>query len=232
MRSRPVLLIIDDERPMRRFLAALLSGADFSIVEANTAAEGLAMASSHLPDLVLLDLGLPDRDGLEVARQLREWTNVPILVLSAREQEDDKVDALDAGADDYLTKPFGSNELLARIRALLRRRDAATVPGTSLIECGPLRLDLQLRAVWVRDAEVDLSPTEYRLLTVLAKNEGRVLTHRQILRDVWGPGHADQAHYVRIYMAHLRRKLERDPARPELLHTEVGVGYRLRWTGG
>ena len=224
----PLVLLIEDEPQMRRFLRVALASHGFRLVEAATAAEGLALAASHNPEVVLLDLGLPDGDGIGVARRVREWSSMPILVISARGREADKVEALDAGADDYVTKPFGIDELLARIRVALRHAQQAGLPATPVLEIGPLRIDLDRREVMVSGNEVHLSPIEYRLLVLLARNAGRVLTHRQLLKEVWGPGHADQTHYLRVYMASLRRKIEPEPARPRLLATEPGVGYRLR----
>ena len=224
----PLVLVIEDEPQMRRFLRVSLVSHGFRLVEATTAAEGLGLAASHNPEVVLLDLGLPDGDGMGVARRVREWSPMPIIVISARGREADKVEALDAGADDYLTKPFGINELLARIRVALRHAQQASVPSTPILEIGPMRIDLDRREVTVSRSEVHLSPIEYRLLVLLARNAGRVLTHRQLLREVWGPGHAEQTHYLRVYMASLRRKIEPEPARPRLLATEPGVGYRLR----
>jgi two-component system KDP operon response regulator KdpE len=214
---------------MRRFLRTALDANDYRLVEAETAKEGLAHATSRNPDVILLDLGLPDRDGLQVTRELREWTATPIIVLSARGREEDKVKALDLGADDYLTKPFGVDELLARIRVALRH--AAMPPGAPpepVFEVGELRVDLAARRVWRAGEEVHLTPTEYKLLTTLVRHAGKVLTHRQLLKDVWGATYANQSHYVRVYMAQLRQKIEADPARPRLLLTEPGVGYRLR----
>ena len=224
----PLVLVIEDEPQMRRFLRVSLESHGFRLVEATTAAEGLGLAASHNPEVVLLDLGLPDGDGMGVARRVREWSRMPIIVISARGREADKVEALDAGADDYLTKPFGINELLARIRVALRHAQQASVPSTPILEIGPMRIDLDRREVTVSGSEVHLSPIEYRLLVLLARNAGRVLTHRQLLKEVWGPGHAEQTHYLRVYMASLRRKIEPEPARPRLLATEPGVGYRLR----
>jgi two-component system KDP operon response regulator KdpE len=228
MTHEPLILIVDDERPMRRYLVTLLDGSGFRTLEAGTGREGLTLAASHRPDLVLLDLGLPDVDGLEVVRSLREWTEVPIIVVSAREQERDKVQALDAGADDYLTKPFGSEELQARLRAILRRREREQSPDVPVFVCGPLRVDRNTQEVFVDDTRVELTPTEYRILTFLVKHQGRVVTLKQILDEVWGKGHVQVDHYVRVHMANLRRKIEHDPARPQLIHTEVGVGYRFR----
>jgi two-component system KDP operon response regulator KdpE len=214
---------------MRRFLRAALGAQDYGLVEATTARDGLAQAASRNPDVILLDLGLPDRDGLEVTRELREWSAIPIIVLSARGREQDKVAALDLGADDYLTKPFGVEELLARIRVALRH--AALPPGAPpepVFEAGDVRVDLVRREVRRGGQEVHLTPTEYKLLTLLIRHAGKVLTHRQLLKEVWGTNYADQSHYVRVYMAQLRQKLEADPARPRLLVTEPGVGYRLK----
>ncbi|HMU60479.1 MAG TPA: response regulator [Gemmatimonadales bacterium] len=222
------MLIIEDELPMRRFLRAALASASYQLVEAATARDGLAEAAGRNPDLILLDLGLPDADGIEVTRQLREWNTRPIIVLSARGQERDKIDALDAGADDYLTKPFSVPELLARMRVALRHA-AGRAPGTEepVFVTGDLSIDRARRVVTVRGAEVHLTPTEYRLLLALAQHAGRVLTHRQLLREVWGHGRVGQDHYLRVYMAQLRAKIEKDPARPEYLRTEPGVGYRM-----
>lgn len=220
------MLVVEDEPQVRRFLRASLTSHGYRMVEAATMREAEQLATSHNPDLFLLDLGLPDGDGLDLTRALREWTRAPIIVLSARGREEDKVNALDAGADDYLTKPFGVNELLARLRVALRRAQAAP-QEMPLIDIGPLRVDLARREVTMEGREVRLTPTEFRLLALLARNAGKVLTHRQILREVWGPN-ATQSHYVRVQMAELRKKLEADPARPRLLVTEVGVGYRLR----
>jgi two-component system KDP operon response regulator KdpE len=228
-RPLPLILLIEDEPQMRRFLRAALGAQDFRLVEATSAREGLAQAAGRNPDVILLDLGLPDRDGLEVVRELRQWTTVPIIVLSARGREQDKVAALDFGADDYLTKPFGVEELLARIRVALRH--AALPLGSSpepIFEAGDLRVDLVRREVRRGGQEVHLTPTEYKLLTLLIRHAGKVLTHRQMLKEVWGASYADQSHYVRVYMAQLRQKLEADPARPRLLMTEPGVGYRLK----
>jgi len=224
----PLVLVIEDEPQMRRFLRASLTSHGFQVVEAAAAKEGTALATSHNPEIILLDLGLPDADGMALTRELRGWARMPIIVISARGREADKVEALDAGADDYLTKPFGVNELLARIRVALRHAQQARGATETVVEIGPLRLDLGRREVTLDGQELHLTPIEYRLLTLLASHAGKVLTHRQILNEVWGPGHADQTHYLRVYMAQLRRKIERDPARPKLLSTEPGVGYRFR----
>ena len=225
----PLLLLIEDEPQMRRFLRATLRAHDYQVVEAGTAREGLAQAAGRNPELILLDLGLPDLDGLEVVRTIRRSARTPVIVLSARGQEQDKVAALDLGADDYLTKPFGASELLARIRVALRR--AALPPGAPaepVFQTGELRVDLVRRQVFRGEEEAHLTPTEYRLLAALVRHAGRVSTHRQLLEEVWGANYADQSHYLRVYMAQLRHKLERDPTRPRLLTTEPGVGYRLR----
>jgi two-component system KDP operon response regulator KdpE len=222
------VLLIEDEPPMRSFLRATLTANGYRLIEATTAREGIALAASHQPDLVLLDLGLPDGDGIELTRQLREWMTAPIIVLSARGNEADKVLALDAGADDYLTKPFASNELLARIRVGLRHARAAHTQANPRLEFGALTLDLDQRRVAVSGVEVHLTPTEYRLLVLLASHANKVLTHRQLLKEIWGPQQLTQTHYLRVRMAELRRKIERDPARPKWLLTEPGVGYRLR----
>jgi two-component system KDP operon response regulator KdpE len=227
--SAPLILLIEDEPQMRRFLRTALDANDYRLVEAETAKDGLAQAATRNPDVILLDLGLPDRDGLEVARELRGWSTTPIIVLSARGREEDKVRALDLGADDYLTKPFGVEELLARIRVALRH--AALPPGAGpgpVFEAGDLKVDLAARRVSRAGEEIHLTPTEYRLLTTLVQHAGKVLTHRQLLKDVWGTNYVNQSHYVRVYMGQLRQKIEADPARPRLLLTEPGVGYRLR----
>jgi two-component system KDP operon response regulator KdpE len=225
---RTTILLIEDEPPMRRFLRAALGPPDYELVEAVTAAEGLRHAAGHRPDVVLLDLGLPDADGLQVTRELRSWSDVPIIVLSARGQEGDKVAALDAGADDYLTKPFAVGELLARIRVALRRRQHHAGRDGPVFTVGDLRVDQARRRVTVGEAEVKLTPTEYRLLQALVRHAGRVLTHQQLLREVWGAHSTEQVHNLRVHMAQLRHKVEADPARPRYLLTETGVGYRLR----
>ncbi len=226
----PVAVLIEDEPQIRRFVRAALEAEGWQVFEADTARNGVRDAATRKPDLLILDLGLPDGDGLDVIRDVRSWSAVPIVVLSARSDEGDKIAALDAGADDYLTKPFGVGELLARVRANLRRPRAASVEGKSedsLFVFGEVEVDRQARLVRRAGAEVHLTPIEYRLLQVLVANAGRVLTHRQLLRDVWGPSHADQSHYLRIYMGHLRQKLEADPSQPQHLLTETAVGYRL-----
>jgi two-component system, OmpR family, KDP operon response regulator KdpE len=226
----PLILLVEDEAALRRYLRPSLAAQGYRLVEAAGGMEGLGLAKQHVPDLVLLDLGLPDLDGLEVTRRLREWSRVPIIVLSARGQEGDKVDALDAGADDYLTKPFGFAELLARIRVALRHvAELEAGGGATEFSCGPLRVDLAARRTFVDGREVRLTAIEYRLLATLIEHAGKVVTHRQLLQAVWGPGHSGQAHYLRVYVAHLRRKLEDDPTRPRVFRTEIGVGYRLNW---
>lgn len=224
----PLVLLVEDEREMRRFLRASLVSHGYRLVEASTAAEAMPLATSHNPEVVLLDLGLPDGDGMELIARLREWMRAPIIVLSARGREADKVEALDAGADDYVTKPFGVDELLARLRVALRHSSQGAVTSEPILEAGPLRVDLARRLTTLGEREVRLTPIEYRLLVYLLQNAGKVLTHRQLLKEVWGPVHARETHYLRVYMAQLRRKLEDDPARPKLLLTEPGVGYRLR----
>lgn len=225
----PLVLLIEDEPQVRRFLRPTLHAEGYRLIEAETAAEGLMHASTHSPDLILLDLGLPDGDGLDVTRQLRGWSRVPIIVLSARGQEVDKVAALDAGADDYLIKPFGVAELLARLRVALRHA-ARGAPGAddAVLTFGDIRLDMQRRTVHRAGVPVHLTPHEYKLLTALARSAGKVVQSRQLLLDVWGPGSTQQNHYLRVYMAQLRQKLEADPARPRWLITEAGIGYRLR----
>ena len=229
----PVVVLIEDEPQIRRFVRSALEAEGWLVHEADTAKKGLTEAGTRKPDLLVLDLGLPDGDGLDVIRDVRGWSGVPIIVLSARSDEMDKIAALDAGADDYLTKPFGVGELLARVRANLRRPRTASGDGAGheepdpVFRFGEVEVDRQARIVRRKGAEVHLTPIEYRLLCVLLANAGRVLTHRQLLREVWGPSHADQSHYLRIYMGHLRQKLEADPTQPVHLLTETAVGYRL-----
>ena len=220
------ILIIEDDPALRKFLRITLCG-DYQVIEAENGASGVRHAANDRPDLIILDLGLPDIDGLEVTRQIREWSGIPIIVVSARGKEQDKVVALDAGADDYITKPFAVGELLARVRVALRHRAAASESGEPVFDVGPLHVDLSRREVAVAGQAVHLTPIEYNLLAVLVKNAGRVLTHRQLLREVWGPGSSDQSHYLRVYMNQLRQKIEPDPSRPRYLLTETGVGYRL-----
>ena len=225
----PVILVIEDEAQMRRFLRASLSSNGYQVVEAETGKDGIAQAASRTPDLILLDLGLPDQDGLVVTQRLREWTQTPLIVISARGREEDKIQALDAGADDYLTKPFGVGELLARIRVALRNAARGEL-GSSELSVGELKVDLARRQVLLRGQEVHLTPIEYKLLATLIKHAGRVITHRQLLKEVWGPGASEQTQYLRVYMGQLRHKLEQNPGRPQLLMTEPGVGYRLKPT--
>ena len=223
-----VVILVEDDPQIRRFLRTTLPNHGYRLFEAATGAEGLREAEARRPDIVILDLGLPDFDGLEVIRRLREWTAVPIVILSARGQEGDKIAALDAGADDYVSKPFGIGELLARMRVALRHASRAVArEDGSPITVGELHVDLAHRRVTMAGAEIRLTPIEYRLLAMLAKYAGKILTQRQLLTEVWGPPYAEQAHYLRVYMAQLRRKLEADPTRPKYLLTEAGVGYRL-----
>lgn len=221
------VVVIDDDKTIRRFIRTHLEADGMSVFDAQTGAQGLAQAATRLADLVIVDLALPDMEGIDVIRELRGWSAMPVIVLSARSREEDKVAALDAGADDYLTKPFGLPELGARIRAHLRRQTACGRGGSPQVRFGPVTVDLAERRV-VRDSRVvHLSPTEYRLLAALVRHPGRVLTHEQLLGEVWGPSQTSNHHYLRIYMGHLRHKLEGDPARPEYIVTESGVGYRL-----
>lgn len=229
MNSNPVILIIEDDPKMRRFLRTLLESNDYNVIEAETGEAGVQQVAESGPDLILLDVRLPDIRGEEVLSRLREWTHTPVVVVSGLDSEDSKVTVLDAGADDYLTKPFGAQELLARIRVGLRHAEqVAPDDEDAVFENGELRVDRVARRIFVGGDEIDLTPTEYRLLLTLVKNVGRVLTHRQILEEVWGPDCVGRDHYVRVYMAHLRRKLEDDPAQPRYIVTETGVGYRLR----
>jgi two-component system KDP operon response regulator KdpE len=227
--NHPTVLVIEDEAQIRRFLRATLTANGYQLLEATTAQEGLVQAATRQPEIVILDLGLPDLDGLEVTRRLREWTTMPIIVLSARGQESDKVTALDAGADDYLTKPFSVGELLARLRVALRHAvRTSQEPGEPIFTVDDLRVDLARRQVYIAEQQVHLTPIEYKLLTTLVRYAGRVVTHRQLLQEGWGPGHTEASHYLRVYMGQLRHKLEADPARPRYLVTEPGVGYRLK----
>ena len=228
MSIRTHVLVVEDEAPMRKFLRTALVAHDFEVSEAESAGEAIERATTQPPDIILLDLGLPDGDGIEVTKKLREWSRVPIIVLSARGLESDKVQALDAGADDYVTKPFGVAELLARMRVALRHRSEASGEAKQVISAGDVVIDLTRREVKARDVDVKLTPLEYRLLVMLVKNAGKVLTHRQLLVEVWGAAYANQTHYLRVYTAQLRRKIEIDPAQPKNLLTESGVGYRFR----
>jgi two-component system KDP operon response regulator KdpE len=220
------VLVIEDEVPIRRFLRASLSSEGYQVSEAASGEEGLRLASSQPPDLVILDLGLPDLDGHEVLKRLREWYTAPILILSARDQESQKVAALDYGADDYVTKPFGIGELLARMRTALRHTNKTSSDSTTMV-FGDLKVDLASRLVWRKEVEVHLTPIEYKLFVTMAKHAGKVLTHRFLLREVWGPQNSHENHYLRVFVASLRRKLEDDPARPRYLLTDQGVGYRF-----
>jgi two-component system KDP operon response regulator KdpE len=225
------VLVVEDEAPMARLLRSVLTRAGYRVFEVGTGRDALLQAAARAPDLVLLDLGLPDKDGVEVVRGLRAWMHAPILVVSARDREDQKVEALDAGADDYLTKPFGVAELLARLRVALRHA-ARGEDGTEAVhESEGLRVDLGRRQVWVRGQETRLTPTEWKLLSVLVRHAGRVVLGRQLLREVWGPSDENRSHYLRVYVASLRRKLEAEPANPRHLLTEPGVGYRLAEEG-
>ncbi|EIP90460.1 DNA-binding response regulator KdpE [Burkholderia humptydooensis MSMB43] len=225
------VVLIEDEKQIRRFVRSALEEEGIAVFDAETGRQGLIEAATRKPDLAIVDLGLPDGDGLDVIRELRGWSEMPVIVLSARTHEEEKVAALDAGADDYLTKPFGVSELLARIRAHLRRRNQSGAAESPVVRFGDVSVDLALRRVWRGGEIVHLTPLEYRLLATLVRHAGRVLTHRQLLRDVWGPTHVESHHYLRIYMAHLRQKLEADPAQPQHIVTETGVGYRLVGTG-
>jgi two-component system KDP operon response regulator KdpE len=225
--TAPVVILVEDERQIRRFVRTALEAEGWSVHETETLRQGLIDSGTRKPELIILDLGMPDGDGVEFLRDLRSWSNVPVIVLSARVGEQDKIDALDAGADDYLTKPFGVGELLARVRAASRRRRGAAGLVGSVFEFGDVKVDLSMRTVHKGAAPIHLTPIEYRLLSLLIANAGKVLTHRQILRDVWGPSHTEDGHYVRVYMGHLRQKLEQDPAQPKHILTETAVGYRL-----
>ncbi|MGE5141386.1 MAG: response regulator [Rudaea sp.] len=222
----PRVLVVDDEPAIRKFLHGILPAHGYEVFEASTGQEALAAVTAHRPDVLLLDIGLPGVDGVQVTRMLREWSRIPIIILSVRGAEDDKVAALDAGADDYLTKPFGSQELLARLRAALRR--AARTADEPVFTVDGLNVDLARRSVMVEGREVQLTPTEYDLLRVLVTNAGKVITHHQLLRSVWGAGYDQEMHMLRVNISNLRRKLEPDPARPRFIVTEPGVGYRLR----
>jgi two-component system KDP operon response regulator KdpE len=225
---RPVVLIVDDEPQIRRFLKPALESEGCVVVEATCGREALVQASTRAPEVVLLDLGLPDMEGIEVLRWLRGYSSAPVIILSARGDEAGKVQALDYGADDYLTKPFGMQELLARVRVALRHAQSTGQPASSEFQAGDLRVDLARRQVWRGGEEVHLTPLEYKLLTTLVKHAGKVVTHQLLMREVWGEAYLQDTHYLRIYMRQLRHKLEADPARPRHLQTEPGVGYRLR----
>ena len=227
--TTPLVLLVEDEPAMRKFLQRTVEDRSFRVVTADNGRAALGQAASHNPDMVILDLGLPDMDGLDVTARLREWSTVPILVVSARGQETDKVTALDAGANDFITKPFSVNELLARMRVWIRQTARAGDDSpSSVTQIGSIRFDFGRRLVFVDDREVRLTRTEYKLLALMVKNAGKVVSHRQILENVWGRGHADDAQYVRVYMGQLRQKIEKDSARPRYLVTESGIGYRLK----
>lgn len=227
--KNPLILVIEDEAPIRRFLKMSLLDQGFAFCEAATGKEGLSKVASERPDLVILDLGLPDTDGLEVTRQVREWSNVPIIVLSAREKENDKVEALDAGADDYLVKPFGIGELMARLRVALRHANRLSEDQLdSNFSFGDIQIDFAKRQILRNTEEIHLTPIEYKLLNTLVRYSGKVVTHKHLLRETWGGEYSDETQYLRVYMAQLRKKLELDPAQPKYLITEPGVGYRLK----
>jgi two-component system KDP operon response regulator KdpE len=226
--AKTKLLIIDDELAIRRFLRASVPNEDFELEEAATGKEGISKVASTSPDVVLLDLGLPDMDGIEVAREIRTWAQVPIIVVSARHREDDKILALDVGADDYMTKPFSVGELLARVRVALRHSQRMGQEATPVYECLGVKVDLAAHRAWKDGEEVHLTPIEFNLLALLAKHAGKVVTHRQLLSEVWGEAYSDELQYLRVYAGQLRHKLESNPAQPKLLTTEPGVGYRLR----
>ncbi|HSQ26656.1 MAG TPA: response regulator [Anaerolineales bacterium] len=221
------ILVVDDERAIRRFLRASLSSMGHTILEASTGSEALTVVLEHRPDIIFLDLGLPDMDGLQVTQQLREWSSTPIIILSVRDQEKYKIQALDAGADDYLTKPFGMGELMARVRGVLRR-SLQHGSGEPIIRFDTLIVDLAHRKVTKDGAEINLTPTEYDLLKLMVQNAGKVMTHKQIIQKIWGGGYEEEAHLLRVNISNLRRKIERDPTRPSIIFTEPGVGYRMR----
>ena len=228
MTQEATILLIEDEPEIRRFLRTTLPAHGFRLYEASTGKDGLTEAQARNPDLLLLDLGLPDVDGTDIIREVREWTSTPIIVLSARDMEQIKVAALDLGADDYVTKPFGIEELLARIRTALRHASQSAEVSEPVFALGDMQVDLGRRQVFMAGKEIHLTPIEYKLLTTLIRHAGKVMTHRQLLKEVWGPLHVEEGHYLRVYMRQLRNKLETNPARPRYLVTELGVGYRLR----
>lgn len=223
--NKPLILMIDDEPQIRRLLTVTLEANNYRVLAAITGQEGLVLAAQHRPAIIILDLGLPDFSGQEVLRRLREWSNTPVLILTVQDDEAGKVSALDAGADDYVTKPFNTSELLARLRVALRH--ATKQEEAAVFQAGNLVVDLATRRVTVNGREIKLSVTEYNLLRFLVRHAGKVVTHRQLLREVWGKGHEEHTHYLRVYIAHLREKIETNPSRPELIVTEAGVGYRL-----
>lgn len=223
--EKPTVLVIDDEVQIRRLLRVNLEANGYRVLESATGADGIVVAAQHRPDVVLLDLGLPDTDGVTVLKRLREWSRVPVVVLSVRDRDEDKIAALDNGADDYVTKPFSTGELLARLR--VAQRHGQPTPDNAVFQSGHLTVDLSARTVTVEGKDVKLTATEYALLRLFVQHAGKVLTHRHILREVWGPNQVEQTHYLRVYLAHLREKLETNPAEPELFITEPGVGYRL-----
>lgn len=223
----PCVLVVEDEPQIRRFVRGALEEEGCRVIESGTMTQGLVEATTRKPSLIILDLGLPDGDGLRFVEDMRTWSTVPILILSARSTENDKIDVLDAGADDYLTKPFSIGELLARVRALLRRARLAAEDASPVVRFGDIEVDLPRRSVTRNGEALHLTPIEFRLLCVLLASNGKVLTHRHLLREVWGPGYAESNHYLRIYVGHLRQKLERDPAQPRHILTEIGVGYRF-----
>ncbi|MBL8630808.1 MAG: response regulator [Rhodospirillaceae bacterium] len=228
MPTGPRILIVDDEPQIRRFLRASLQAHDYEVIEADTGKEGIRQATLQKPELVILDLGLPDTDGLDVITSLREWSKVPIIVLSVRSDEADKIDALDRGANDYVTKPFSMGELLARMRASLRQKAEDTTDAGSIVTAGTLVIDLSKRLVTVGGKQIRLSRKEYDLMRILASHPGKVVTHQQLLQEVWGQGYVEETQYLRVYMGQLRQKLEEDPASPKYLLTEPGVGYRFQ----
>jgi two-component system KDP operon response regulator KdpE len=225
MKDHPLALIIDDEKQIRRLLRLTLEGSDYRVIEAGNGHDGLLEAAQRKPEVIILDLGLPDMDGIETLKRLREWSRTPVLILSVRDDPEEKVAALDAGADDYVTKPFDTAELLARLRVIQRRSLAEA--GDPVFECGPLHVDLAGRVVKLRGADIKLSPTEYALLRALIQHAGKIVTHKQLLRTVWGEKAENQAQYLRVYVTHLRHKLQPNADSPRLIQTEVGIGYRL-----
>jgi two-component system KDP operon response regulator KdpE len=219
------VLVVDDENSIRRYLRTVLGAQGFGVYEASNGQEAINGVIANHPDIIILDLGLPDFDGIEVTRRLREWSNTPIIILSVREAENDKIAALDAGADDYLTKPFGTGELMARMRVALRR--LTSTPDEPILQTGDLKMDIARRVVTMAENQISLTPTEYEILRLLLQNAGKVLTHRQLLRQVWGTAYENEMHILRVNISNLRRKIEPDPARPTYIRTEAGVGYRL-----